>query len=253
MSKTLTLLAALLVLVAGFLMLRNQASIPVPTLPQPVITNIPPEVPTAPANKSIPASSTINSPVIAPANPSVSPAGTTNASGTPATMIKDPDFYQWREFSYPAGHFKVLLPGMPQHVSDTVEDPTTKEARKYDTVATATNNGNALMISVISFETPGQAKETEESLKAAVIDMLARNKANKVKTMKMGTFHGKPALDFSMNSGELLIEGKVVAHNDAIYILSMLNQKEPFNTKEYDFFINSFNFVDGGKELPKTN
>lgn len=156
----------------------------------------------------------------------------------------DSNFHEWREFSFKSGHFKVLMPALPQHVSDTIADPKTLEPRKYETFATASDNGAAFMVNAITFSTQGEAEASEESLKSAVTEILSRNKENKLNEMKMGTFHGANALDFSLSNGDALIEGKVFTHGNTMYVLSMIDKKNSFNRKELDFFINSFDFVD---------
>lgn len=216
MSRLLTLFAALLIAVTAYLLLRGQESKPVISSQAPIST--------------IPAKETTATAV--PHSPEV------------------PNFQDWREFTSKTGHFKALLPALPQHVTDTVTDPKTQQPRKYETFATAADNGAAFMINAITFSTPGEANAGEESLKAVVNDMLARNKENKLNTMNASTFRGARALDFSLSNGDVLIEGKVFAHDKTMYILSMINKKDSFNKKELDFFINSFDFVDDDNLTP---
>lgn len=199
MTRILTLLAALLIVIAGFILIRGQLKDSKPTEP---VHNVP------------------------------------NAGSSKSNL----NFHEWNEFSPGEGQFKVLLPAKPQHVSDVVVDQKTHEQRKYETFAIATDNGPAFMISVITL--PESNKPSEESLKAAVTDMLERNKENKLINMKMGLLHDNPALDFSIGNKDVLIEGKVLAHDNKVYILSMLGKEGSFDKKEFDFFVNSFDFVD---------
>lgn len=177
-----------------------------------------------------------------------SPTVTTTAKALPTTQ-EDPNFHDWREFSFKSERFKVLLPSLPQHVSDTVIDPKTLEPRKFETFATVGDNGAAFMINAITFSKQKEEEASEESLKTVVNDMMDRNKENQLNEMRMSTFHGSPALDFSLSNGERLIQGKVIAHKKTMYILSMINKKETFNKQELEFFINSFEFVDDKDEL----
>lgn len=211
MSRIFTLLAALFVIFLAYLMLSNR--------------NPDPEI----------------SPIVVPPAPQKNQTATNAASS----------FHEWREFSSNSSHFKALLPNLPQHVTDTVTDPKTQEPRKYETFAAAADHGSAFMINAITFSNPTGAEASEESLKAAVTDMLARNKENKLNQMKIGNFHGTRALDFSLSNGDILIEGKVFAHKNIMYILSMINKKDSFDRKEFDFFINSFDFFDEGKQTEK--
>lgn len=203
MSRTLTLLAALLIATAGFLLLRHYRS--------------------DPSQGSV--------------------------TGTNAVKAADKitNLHEWREFTSDTGRFKVLLPTLPQHVTDMFVDPKSREQRKYETFVAAGDNGAAFMISAITFPNNLDAENSEETLKSAVADMLARNKDNKLNKMESGKFRNQRAVDFSLSNGELLIVGKVFSHNNLLYILSMINKDASFNPKELDFFVNSFDFIDNGR------
>lgn len=203
MSKTLTLLAALLIVTAGYLLIRQYHSESTKVGEQ--------------------------------------------ASNLPASAEATANLHQWREFSSDTGRFKVLLPTLPQHVTDTFSDPKSQEPRKYETFVAAGDNGAAFMISAITFANNLEADSSEETLKSAVEDMLARNKDNKLNKMELGKFRNLKAIDFSLSNGDLLIVGKVFTHKNILYILSMINKHATFNAKELDFFINSFDFVDNGR------
>jgi hypothetical protein len=210
MSRSLTLLAALLLLTAILLILRNYE------------TN---------DDKDI----------------NLKPTPISNSSAS--AQKNDSNFHQWHEFTSETSNFKVLLPSLPQHVSDTVLDSKTKELRKFDTFALAEDNGSSFIINAITFDPNHEVKADEESFKGAVDDMITRNKDNKINSLKMGSFRGMPALDFSLNNEAMTneamtIEGKVFAHGNKMYILSMIHSKGTFNKKEFDFFINSFDFID---------
>lgn len=215
MSRTFTLLAALLVVIAAFLLLRNNA------VDNKTIGNI--------------------------------PASSTTATPDARPIQNNAKFLSWREFVFKPGHFKVLLPALPQHVSDSVADPKTKEPRKYETFAVASDNGSAFIVNAITYASPFEAQATEDRLKEAVSEMLTRNSDNKLNSTKVITFRGHPALDFSMSNGEMRIEGRVLTHNEVMYILSMLGKKDSFNQDELNYFINSFDFVENGENEPATD
>lgn len=164
---------------------------------------------------------------------------------TPQTAAKlnNLNFHEWHEFASEQSDFKVLLPSLPQHVSDIVTDPATKQPQKFETYAAVNDSGSAYFINVITFASPGDAEASEEALKSTVTNMLIRNKENKINSMNMGSLHGDRALDFALDNHDILIKGKVVPHGNKIYIISMVNKQDTFNSKEFEFFINSFNFV----------
>jgi len=161
-----------------------------------------------------------------------------------------PEFQNWREFSSQAGHFKVMLPRVPQHVTDKITDPKTKEPRKYDTFVAGDENGPAYMISAITNTKGDNEEASEDTLKQIVNEMLARNKDNKLNKMELNRFREFKALDFSMTNGEIIIAGKVFSHGDTVYVLSMINKSKAYNPQELDFFINSFDVLNSGVTAP---
>lgn len=167
-----------------------------------------------------------------------------------SSMQPDPKFHDWREFSPASGRFKVFLPALPQHVSDKIADPKTQEIRKYDTYIAGDTHGGAFMISAITFAHKAEGESDEELLKAVVNDMLTRNKDNKLNSMTPGKFHNVPSLDFSITSGDLLINGKVFSQSNSVYVLSMINNNNSYNPKVMDFFVNSFEMVHDKTPVP---
>jgi len=156
------------------------------------------------------------------------------------TAQSNPNFQNWREFVSASGHFKVMLPSLPQHVSDKIVDPQTKELRKYETFITVGDNGEAFMVSSITFSRNIEEEIGGESLKAIINDMLLRNKINKLNSMNPSVHHSFYAFEFSITSGDLLISGKIFAKGNTVYLISMINKSDSFDEKELNFFLNSF-------------
>lgn len=153
------------------------------------------------------------------------------------------DFHNWREFIAPYGHFKVLIPSLPQHVTDSIIDPKTKEVTKYNTFVSGGDKGPVFMVSVITFSQI-EKESDEEVLKNVVADMLERNKENHLKSMSLGNFRQFKSLDFSLTNGNAAIAGKVLLDGDTVYVLSMVDKSEDFDAKKLEFFIKSFDLAD---------
>lgn len=160
------------------------------------------------------------------------------------------NFLNWREFRSPEGTFKVLLPSLPQHVADKVADPITREPRKFDMYATADENGTVYMISTTSFPNKVGDKNVEEVLRSVVNDMLERNKENKLKSAKLGSFRKSQSLDFALENADVTVAGKAFLQGNTMYVLSMLDKTASFKTAEFDFFVNSFDFDKVNEKAP---
>jgi hypothetical protein len=153
-------------------------------------------------------------------------------------------FQDWKEFTSPSVKFKALFPSLPQHATEKIPDLETKELRKYDAFVSTDAQGNVFMISQMTFPKKLENGKMEEILKDEVNKILKRNKENKLKTMHYEKFHNFTALDFSMTNGDLLIAGKVLAHNNLAFVLSMMGKTDAFDRQKLDFFVNSFEVVD---------
>lgn len=150
------------------------------------------------------------------------------------------NFINWRVFEAPEGNFKASFPTLPQHVTDKVADPITKEPRKFDMFASADENGTAYMISVTSFPDSVGEENIEPVLRSVVNDMLQRNKDNKLKMANLGTFRKHRSLDFSLDNGQITIAGKAFLIGNTMYVLSTIDKTDSFKAQEFDFFVNSF-------------
>jgi hypothetical protein len=155
-----------------------------------------------------------------------------------------PEFQNWREFKDAEGKFKVLLPSLPQHVKDRFPDPLTHVFRKYDAFV-ITDSTPMIMIGAITLpEKLEGAQETEKVLKAVVDQIMSNNSKNHLESLVSGKFRSNPAIDFSMINGDATIVGKVFAHENTVYILTMGSSSVLFNPKEFSFFVNSFEPLD---------
>ena len=56
----------------------------------------------------------------------------------------------WHEYTAVNRSFRVLLPTLPQHITEQANDPKSKEVRKYDTYVSTAGNGTTYWINMIS-------------------------------------------------------------------------------------------------------
>lgn len=150
----------------------------------------------------------------------------------------------WRLFVSPQKNFKAYLPALPQHTSDTILDSETKEARKYESFYVADDFGPAYMINTITFPRSVENESIDETLKSVVNDILARNKNNKLNNMKIGHTGKFKSLDYQLENNDVVISGKVIAHGDTLYVLSMMTKNDSFDQKNLDEFVNAFKILD---------
>lgn len=150
----------------------------------------------------------------------------------------DSDVHTWHEFEHPDKKFKVLVPSLPQHATQKLEDPTTKNNRKYDMFVSQKDNGTIFMISIISSE--NEAKINEDTLKNIIHELAAGTQNSKVKMMEMGKYKDHQAIDFSIENDTVNIDGKAFVVGNTLYILTSVAKKEFYQKPDFDFFVNSF-------------
>lgn len=146
----------------------------------------------------------------------------------------------WHEFTPPTNKFKVLFPTLPQHATEKIGDPKTKEARIYDMYVSQKENGNIFMISLITLlDNPN--KTLDEKMLASVVDnMLTSSPNTKVKLMQMGKYKEHPAIDFSIENELANVDGKAFLVGNTLYLLTTVSKQSEYNKKEFEFFVNSF-------------
>lgn len=150
------------------------------------------------------------------------------------------DFLNWKEFVWKDGNFKVMLPMSPHHVTDKLKDPKTNELRVYDTFVSADPLGQGYMVSIITFPKTIEEENVDLTLNNMVADTIARSKENKLNSVKNGKLKNYKAIDFSYNNSNRVIHGKVFAIKNTVYLLGVIDNNPTEDTKELDFFMNSF-------------
>lgn len=181
-------------------------------------------------------------------NKAVLPPGTEPTSTHHLALNVD----DWKELVRNDLHFSIMLPHAFHHATDKSRDPRTKEILVYDTFVAADDEGQGYMINTITFPQKIDTNDVATTLTNVVTDIIARNSENKLNSIKEGKFKNYKALDFSYANGNRTIHGKVFAVTDTVYMLGVIDTTPENDSKELDYFMNSFEIVnDPTKEEKK--
>ncbi len=150
---------------------------------------------------------------------------------------------KWHEFTAPSEKFRVLVPSLPQHATEKLEDPQTKEPRQYDMYVSEKDDGSIFMISIITMLDKTQGKVDEGVVSKIIHDMTKASPESKLKAMNMGKYGEHQAIDFSIEGARVNIDGKAFMVENTLYILTAAAQPKYYNRKEVDFFLNSFRLL----------
>lgn len=161
-----------------------------------------------------------------------------------AKKVDTVPFSDWHQFKAPTGKFSVMLPVLPQHATQHLTDPKTKEPRVYDMYVAQNESQTIFMISLIKFS--DKEKSSPEMLEKTIInDMLKSNPQNKLKNLKDENYQGFKALNFTIENDQMVIHGKTFMDGPILYLISGIFNKQSYNPKDYDYFVSSF-------QLPKS-
>lgn len=167
-----------------------------------------------------------------------------------AETLEQSDYHNWQEFSSPAGDFKVLMPSLPQHISDKSNDSKSNEMRKIDVYMSEKKNGTIFMINLITL-LDAKSLVHEELLQNFMKDMLASNPNNTLIASQSTVFKGQKALDFVIENETFNYDVREFFIGNTLVVLSNVSRKPTHNIKDFEFFINSFEFVPLEQKDPK--
>lgn len=160
-------------------------------------------------------------------------------TNTPAT-----DYQSWIEYASPDGQFKVLFPTPPQIVSDKASDPKTKAIKKYQMYMSEKKDGTIFMINLITFPNAQDATLAQDDVLANVMnDMLVSNPDNHLVVMQEGEYHKHKSLDFVIENATFGYNVRTFATDKTLVVLSCVYKKGALIPKDFEFFLNSFEFT----------
>lgn len=152
-----------------------------------------------------------------------------------------PAFSDWHEFKPASGSFQAKFPTLPQQGSQNVRDPKTGALRHYDMYIAEKSNGTVFMVSLIDF--PDTTESMEVLKKTIINDLLISNPQNQLKSMQVGNYKLFKTIDFVINNPSTTIEGRTFSDGNLVYLLTVVFNNSFYNHEEYEYFINSFEWI----------
>ena len=153
------------------------------------------------------------------------------------------NFSTWKKFAPQSGLFKVMLPDTPQYAKDLVAIPGSDKKRRYDMYASEKINGTLFLISVITYPQDVDTSLTDDILRQTLDELMKSHPDNRLSNFKNNLFKTHQTLDFSLNNGEIQVEGKILMVDKTVYVLSYITRNDNFDPKEYHHFMDSFELL----------
>lgn len=148
-------------------------------------------------------------------------------------------YADWTEYTA-EGKFKVLLPVVPQHATESLAQP---EPRVYNMYVSEMADGTIFMISQIRFL--GGIERTPQNLLSDIMrDMLKSNPDNELKDVNADVFQGFHAMDFSIVSPQREMLTKAFVKGKTLYVMTMIAKNAEARRSDFETFVNSFQLLD---------
>lgn len=152
-----------------------------------------------------------------------------------------PAFTDWHEFKPSSKSFQAKFPTLPQAGSQTIRDSKTGALRQYNMYISEKSNGTVFMVSLINF--PDNTESMETLKKTIINDLLISNPQNQLKSMQIGNYKLFKTIDFVIKNPSTTIEGRAFSDGNMVYLLTVIFNNAFYNHEEYEYFINSFEWI----------
>jgi len=152
-------------------------------------------------------------------------------------------FEEWREFTSAIGNFRVMLPAVPLHAEESLPVPDSETVLKYNMYASETNDGATYMISLITYPEAIDTSKPENMLENVMNEMTSANPTNKLRSLNFHEYLGHKALDFFIESPEIVVSSRAFVSGKTLYLLTMIDKQEQYKEDEFLYFLNSFELL----------
>lgn len=148
------------------------------------------------------------------------------------------DKTSWKLYRPQNGRFEVLMPALPQHVSES--HPNGSEFTKYDVYLAQDHLGNIFLVSVTQYPNSFIANKDEDVLESVMNGAVGANSKNTLKHSKRSTFLNLPSLDFTIQSTDSAIRTKAILDGNILYVLTVMDRDPNRIENEFNTFAGSF-------------
>ena len=162
-------------------------------------------------------------------------------------------YAEWYPYKSPNDQFTVLLPTLPQRVTEQVKDGETLAVRQYDMYASQAFNGTTFLVSLVHFPATTNAATFASLTQSFVQDMVKSNPKNVLKTTRSIEYHHSPATRFQIENDLMDIDGVTFLINETLYVLSAIYPKGLQSEQDFDYFLQSFKLLNDSPVINSAN
>ena len=156
---------------------------------------------------------------------------------TESQMIVD----TWQLYS--TEDFAILLPGIPQHISEKMPFNNGKELIKYDMYLVQQAVGSTFMVSVIRYPESYDTSDSRKILESVTNEMLSNNSENHLVSSKIGEYFGKPSMDNVIANPSLHVVMKAVLSNKTLFVFTVVDSIEDRAKEHFEKSMKEFRLL----------
>ncbi len=146
----------------------------------------------------------------------------------------------WQKYVSPKGDFSVLFPSMPHNAHELKREEKSQEETEHELFMAANENGTLFSVYLITFPEKETLENKDEFLIEFIKEMLGSNPKNVIKTLKTVPYRNSKTVEFTVEVGDAIIDGKAFVKGNTAYVLTTTAKSDNRNKAEFDFFTNSF-------------
>ncbi|MDB6080775.1 MAG: hypothetical protein JWO53_47 [Chlamydiia bacterium] len=159
-----------------------------------------------------------------------------------AEKITALDQSEWKEFTPSNDKFKVMLPVLPHHASDTVPLTSGQGSVTYDMYLSQERDGTTCMISLIQYPNDFDTSKPGDMLDNVMNQLMAGNPSNRLRNVQKGLFHNVQALDFSIENNGVFVRSKTFLAGKTLFVLTLVDRNSSSIEEQFKTFSDSFEF-----------
>ena len=161
------------------------------------------------------------------------------ATSRPTAKEKAKD-KNWSEFHSVTGKCKMLFPGAPEHMSETMSVPEEGYDLKYDAYISSEDKKTVFMLLIAQYPEFVDESYAQMSLEGFLNGILRHNPGNQLIFADLLLVNGHEALDFFIRTGGVYFKGRALMIKNSLYLMAMECEVQSYDETHYNVFVNSF-------------
>ena len=160
-----------------------------------------------------------------------------------APLAAESTFNEWKKMESSSGKCSIALPDVPEHMQQTMMLPEENTELKYDVYVAGQERKAVYMVLIAEYPNVVNQSYAQMSLESFLNGILTQNPYNRLIFADLVEVDGNKGLDFFIRTKDVYFKGRAIMANNQLYLLAMECEVQNYTEDEFNYFINSFQFV----------